>query len=43
MKSIVENNYVIVSKNSNPVIHFIIRHPKLMNAIKNFDPIVKEK
>lgn len=41
--SIVENNYVIVSKNSNPVIHFIIRHPKLMNAIKNFDPIVKEK
>ena len=36
----VDNNYVIISKNSNPVIHFIIRHPKLMNSIINFKNII---
>ena len=40
--SILENNYVVLSKNSSPVIHFVIRHPKLVDAIKNFNPIVKE-
>ena len=40
--TIVENNYVIISKNENPCIHFIIRHPKLMDAINNFTPLVKE-
>ena len=41
MKSLT-NNYVIVSKSNNPVIHFVIKHEKLMNAIINFYPIVKE-
>ena len=40
--TVVENNYVVLSKNSNPVIHFVIRHPKLVDAIKNFKPLVKE-
>lgn len=37
-----KNNYVIISKNSDPVIHFVIRHPKLVKAIENFKPIAKE-
>ena len=40
--NIVDNNYVIISKSINPTIHFVIRHPKLKNAIENFKPIVKE-
>ncbi len=40
--NIVDNNYVIISKNINPTIHFVIRHPKLKSAIENFKPIVKE-
>ena len=36
------DDYVIISKNANPVIHFIIRHPKLVTAINNFIPLVKE-
>ncbi len=40
--TILKNNYVVISKNSDPVIHFVIKHPKLVNAIENFDPIVKE-
>ena len=40
--NIVDNNYVIISKSINPTIHFVIRHPKLKNAIENFSPIVKE-
>lgn len=36
------NNYVIIHKNANPIIHFVIRHPKLIDAIKNFNPLVKE-
>lgn len=40
--TILTNNYVIVSKSNNPVIHFVIKHEKLMNAIINFYPIVKE-
>lgn len=40
--TILTNNYVIVSKSNNPVIHFVIKHEKLMNAITNFYPIVKE-
>ena len=38
----VKNNYIIISKNSNPTIHFIIEHPKLIDAIENFNPLVKE-
>ena len=40
--TILRNNYVIISKNSNPTIHFVIRHPKLVVAIESFNPLVKE-
>ena len=40
--SIFKNKYVIISKSSNPVIHFVIRNPKLVSAIDNFNLIVKE-
>ena len=38
----VKNNYIIISKNSNPTIHFIIEHPKLIESIENFNPLVRE-
>lgn len=38
----IENNYIIISKSSNPTIHFVIKHPKLTLAIKIFNPLVKE-
>ncbi len=37
-----KKNHVIISKNSNPTIHFVIRHPKLVAAIESFNPLVKE-
>ena len=37
----IKNHYVIISKSSNPTIHFVIEHPKLIKAIENFSPIVK--
>ena len=40
--TILKNNHVIISKNSNPTIHFVIRHPKLVAAIESFIPLVKE-
>ena len=40
--TILKNNHVIISKNSNPTIHFVIRHPKLVEAIESFNPLVKE-
>ena len=40
--TMLKNNYVILSKNSDPVIHFVIRHTKLVKAIENFKPIVNE-
>ena len=40
--TILKNNHVIISKNSNPTIHFVIRHPKLVAAIENFNPLIKE-
>ena len=40
--TILKNNHVIISKNSNPTIHFVIRHPKLIAAIESFNPLVKE-
>ena len=40
--SLLKNNYVIISKSSNPTIHFVIKHPKLIESIENFNPIVKE-
>lgn len=41
--SILEDNYAIISKKSNPVIHFVIRHPKLVGAISEFRPLVVDK
>ena len=41
--NIVKNNYVVITKNDFPTIHFIIRHPKLIDAINNFNPLVVEK
>lgn len=35
----VAGQYVQITKNKDPAIHFIIRHPKLMHAIENFEPI----
>lgn len=40
--TILDKKLVIISKEENPTIHFIIRHPKLVNAISNFKPIVNE-
>ena len=40
--TLLKRNYVIISKSTNPTIHFVIRHPKLIDAIENFNPIVKE-
>ena len=40
--SFIKNHYVIISKSSNPTIHFVIEHPKLVKAIENFSPIVKD-
>ena len=40
--TMLKNYYVVISKSSNPIIHFIIKHPKLVDAIENFNPIIKE-
>ena len=40
--TILEKNFVLISKNANPIVHFVIKHPKLIDAINNFNPIVKE-
>ncbi|MBQ0041955.1 MAG: helix-turn-helix transcriptional regulator [Lachnospiraceae bacterium] len=37
-----ENDWVIISKRKSPEIHFVIHHPKLVNAIWNFMPLVNE-
>ncbi len=41
--NIVKDNYVVITKQDFPTIHFIIRHPKLIEAINNFNPLVVEK
>ena len=33
---IVEDNHVLVSKAQSPMIHFMIRHPKMVQALQNF-------
>ena len=40
--TIIKDSLVILSKSSNPTIHFVIKHPKLTDAISNFEPIVEE-
>ena len=37
------NEWVMISKANSPSIHFVIHHPKLMEALKNFIPPVIEK
>ena len=39
---ICEKNWVMISKDTSPSIHFVIKHPKLRNAIENFIPPVVE-
>lgn len=40
--TILKDNCVIISKNTEPSIHFVIKHPKLRNAIENFiAPVVE--
>ncbi|MGN1131743.1 MAG: hypothetical protein ACI4RL_02465 [Ruminococcus sp.] len=34
--------WAIVTKEKAPKIHFVIRHPRLVNAIENFEPPVSE-
>lgn len=38
-----EGKWAMVSKNKAPVIHFVIHHPKLREAIENFVPPMVEK
>ena len=40
---ICENKWVMISKDSSPSIHFVIKHPKLRDAIENFVPLIVEK
>ena len=40
--TMLKSNYVILSKNSDPIIHFVIRHPKLVEALENFNLAVRE-
>ena len=38
-----EGKWAMVSKNKAPVIHFVIHHPKLREAIESFIPPLVEK
>lgn len=40
---IVKDSYVIVSKRTDPMIHFVVKHPKIVQAFEHFVPLVKEK
>ena len=39
---ILEDKWVIISKNKAPVIHFVIRHPRMVSALENFAAPVVE-
>lgn len=39
---ILEDKWVLISKSKTPVVHFLIRHPKMVNALQNFIPPVME-
>lgn len=41
--NIIEDKQVIISKTNLPFTHFIIHHPKLINAIQNFKTTIVEK
>ena len=38
----IQDNCIIISKNSSPNIHFVIHHPKLRKAIESFIPPITE-
>lgn len=40
--TMVRKHHVILSKSANPIIHFVIKHPKLVDVIVNFNPLVIE-
>lgn len=40
--TMVGKHHVILSKSANPIIHFVIKHPKLVDTIVNFNPLVIE-
>lgn len=39
---ILEEKYVLISKEKTPVIHFVIRHPKMLHALSNFITPISE-
>ena len=39
---ILKNNQVIISKENTPSIYFVIKHEKLIYAIENYKPLIKE-
>lgn len=39
---IFEDNFVIISKHKAPTIHFVIHHPKMVNALEHFVVIAQE-
>lgn len=40
---ILEGKYVMISKEKTPVIHFVIRHPKMVNALEHFiAPVIED-
>ena len=41
--TIIKDKLVIITKTKDPVIHFVIHHNKLVNAIQNFKPLIDEK
>ena len=40
--TIANGKYVIVSKSNSPAIHFVIKHPKMVEAFENFDLMITE-
>ena len=40
--AVVGDRFAVVSKNRSPAIHFVIRHKKMIRAIRNFIPAIRE-
>lgn len=40
--TLMDNKWALVSKNTAPTIHFVMRHPVLVNAIDHFSPPITE-
>jgi arginine utilization protein RocB len=41
--SLLEDSLFIISKENAPSIHFVFNHPSLINAMKSYKCIIKEK